>query len=65
MLQRSQEKSAAEERRAEIKKLVQSYESGRTTETLRKLGEFLSYPIDRYGLPRLGAVLRIIEFFAD
>ena len=65
LLQRSQQKNAADERRAEIKKLVQSYESGRTTETLRKLGEFLSTPIDRYGLPRLGAVLRIIEFFAD
>ncbi len=65
LLQRSQEKSAAEKRRAEIKKLVQSYESGRTTGTLRKLGEFLSTPIDRGALTRLGAVLRIIEFFAD
>jgi len=65
LLQRSQEKSATEKRRAEIKKLVQSYESGRTTETLRRLGEFLSTPIDRGALTRLGAVLRIIEFFAD
>jgi hypothetical protein len=65
LLQRSQEKSAADKRRAEIKKLVQSYESGRTTGTLRKLAEFLSTPIDRGALTRLGAVLRIIEFFAD
>jgi Zn-finger nucleic acid-binding protein len=65
LLQRGQEKSAADKRRAEIKKLVQSYESGRTTETLRKLGEFLSTPIDRGAFTRLGAVLRIIEFFAD
>jgi hypothetical protein len=65
LLQRNRQRSAADERRAEIKKLVQSYESGRTTGTLRKLAEFLSTPIDRYGLPRLGAILRIIEFFAD
>ena len=65
LLQRSQQKSAADKRRAEIKKLVQSYESGRTTETLRKLGEFLSTPIDRGALTRLGAVLKIIDFIAD
>lgn len=61
----SHEKSAAEERRAEIRKLVQSYESGRTAETLRRLGEFLSTPIDRGALTRPGAVLRIIDFIAD
>jgi Zn-finger nucleic acid-binding protein len=65
LLQRSQQRSAADKRRAEIKKLVQSYESGRTTETLRKLGEFLSTPIDRGALTRLGAALRIIDFIAD
>ena len=65
LLQRSQQRSAADKRRAELKKLVQSYESGRTTETLRKLGEFLSTPIDRGALTRLGAVLKIIDFIAD
>jgi Zn-finger nucleic acid-binding protein len=65
LLQRSQQKSTADKRRAEIKKLVQSYESGRTTGTLRKLGEFLSTPIDRGALVPLIATLKIIDFIAD
>ena len=65
LLQRGRQRSAADKRRAEIKKLVQSYESGRTTGTLRKLAEFLSTPLDRGAFTRLGAILRIIEFFAD
>jgi len=65
LLQRSQQKSTADKRRPEIKKLVQSYESGRTTGTLRKLGEFLSTPIDRGALVPLIATLKIIDFIAD
>lgn len=65
LLQRSQQKSTADKRRAEIQKLVQSYESGRTTGTLRKLGEFLSTPIDRGALGPLSATLKIIDFTAD
>ena len=65
LLQRSQQKSTADKRRTEIKKLVQSYESGRTTGTLRKLGEFLSTPIDRGALVPLIATLKIIDFIAD
>jgi len=65
LLQRSQEKSAADKRRAEIKKLVQSYESGRTTGTLSKLGEFLSTPVDRGVFTRLGAILWIIDLIAN
>jgi len=61
LLQRSQQRSAADERRAEIRRLVRSYESGRTTGTLRKLGEFLSTPVDRGVFTRLGAILWIID----
>jgi Zn-finger nucleic acid-binding protein len=54
-LMRPKKKSPQDERMKEsIAQLVASYESGRSTETLRKLGDFLSTPVEFGYTPSVG-----------
>lgn len=53
-LRRAEKGPQDEKLRESIAQLTASYESGRSTGTLRKLGEFLSAPIDSSRAPDIG-----------
>ncbi|MBN1376304.1 MAG: zf-TFIIB domain-containing protein [Dehalococcoidia bacterium] len=65
-LMRPKEKSAADKQMEErINQLVAAHESGQSTETLRKLSEFLSTPMDGSLSPRTRAAENVAGIFLN